>query len=152
MREERQRALVERLRILPGPQERLSALAARGRKLPALPPDERTEAHLVPGCVSRVWLAASVEAGAFHVRGDCEAALVKGLVALLCELVEGLPVEEVASLPDECPVWRELGLDGQISPTRLRGLAAVWRRLRGLATSPAQVDGGPSSGIVANGQ
>lgn len=133
MSAERQRALVERLRILPGPQERLSALAARGRKLPALRAGEQTPDRLVPGCVSRVWLAASVEDACLRVRGEADAALVKGLVALLCELVEGLPVAEVAALPEECSIWRELGLDGQISPTRLRGLAAVWGRLRDLA-------------------
>lgn len=135
MREERQREMVERLRILPGAQERLSALAARGKKLPPLLEGERSEAALVPGCVSRVWLVGEVRDGRMHFRGDGDSAMVKGLAALLCALVEGLPVAEVARLPETCSVWAELGLDGQISPTRLRGLEAVWRRLRELAQS-----------------
>lgn len=132
MRAERQREMVERLRILPGAQERLSALAARGKKLPPLREGERSEAVLVPGCVSSVWLVGEALDGRMHFRGDCDSAMVKGLAALLCALVEGLPVAEVASLPEACSVWAELGLDGQISPTRLRGLDAIWRRLREL--------------------
>lgn len=137
MRAERQRQFVERLSILPGAQERIATLAARGKKLPSLREGERSEANLVPGCVSSVWLAGEAVEGRMHFRGDCEAALVKGLAAFLCALVEDLPVAEVAALPDECTVWTELGLDGQLSPTRLRGLGAVWRRLREIAQTAA---------------
>lgn len=140
MREERQRELVERLRILPGAQERIAALAARGKKLPPLREGERTEKNLVPGCVSHVWVCGEAVDGRMHFRGDCEAALVKGLAAFLCALVEDLPVAEVVALPEECSAWRELGLDGQLSPTRLRGLATVWLRLRDLARQASSVE------------
>ncbi len=132
--EARQSEFVRRLRVLPGTQERLSTLADRGRKLPALRDGERTESALVPGCVSRVWLTGEAVNGHMRFRGDCESAMVKGLAALLCAIVEDQLVADVAALPDECPVWADLGLDGELSPTRLRGLANVWRRLRGIAS------------------
>ncbi len=134
---DRQRAYVDRLRILPGAQERLSALVARAAKLPAPRPEERSTPSLVPGCVSQVWLAGEFLDGAMRFRADADSALVKGLVAALCTLVEGLPPGEIAQIADEPELWRELGLDGHLSPTRLRGLGNVWRRLRALARAAA---------------
>ncbi|MGB8168285.1 MAG: SufE family protein [Chthoniobacteraceae bacterium] len=130
---EKQRQLIAKYRIIEDAHERLAAITARGRKWPAPSDDERTEAHRVQGCVSPVWLAGSIEDGRCRFRVAAESSLVQGLAALLCELYDGEPPAEVASVEPE--LMHELGLERQLSPTRLNGLANVRRVIREFATA-----------------
>jgi cysteine desulfuration protein SufE len=121
------------LRIIEDPQERLAAIVARARKWPGPAVEERTDAHRVAGCVSQVWLVGRVEDGLCHWRMDADSPLVKGLVALFCELCEGAAPAEVAAFEPE--LVTALGLDRQLSPTRLNGLASVSQTMRAFAQS-----------------
>ena len=129
--EEKQNQLIARLRMIEDAHERLAALTARGKKWPAPAAEERIDAHRVPGCVSRVWLIGDVIDGRCHWRMDAESPLVKGLVALLCELTDGVSPAEVATFEPE--ILGALGLDRQLSPTRLNGLTAVAQTMRAFA-------------------
>jgi cysteine desulfuration protein SufE len=128
---EKQQQLIARLRLIEDAHERLAAITARGKKWPAPAEDERTEAHRVPGCVSRVWLIGRVEDGVCRWRMDADSPLVKGLVTLLCEATDGATSAEVAAFEPE--IVPALGLDRQLSPTRLNGLAAVAQTMRAFA-------------------
>jgi cysteine desulfuration protein SufE len=129
---DRQREMVARLAIIEDPQERLAALISRGKKWPAPEPAQMTEPYRIRGCQSRVWLVPTVEEGQCHFRMECDSPMVKGLVALLCELYEGGTACEVREL--EPTLIEELGLSRMISPTRLNGLAAVRTRIREFVT------------------
>ena len=129
---DRQRELVERLRIIEDPQERLSALMSRAKKWPAPDRADLTDAYRVRGCQSRVWIVPTLQDGKCHFRMECDAPMVKGLVALLCELYEGGTPEEVRDF--EPGLIEELGFSRMVSPTRLNGLAAVRTRIREFAT------------------
>lgn len=132
----KQQQLIARLQIIEDAHERLAAIVARGRKRPPLTEAERTDASRVQGCVSPVWLTVSInESGRCRFRVAAESPLVLGLVALLCELYDGEPAEEVAAL--EPALFDELGLSRQLSPTRLNGLANVRRVIREFAQSAA---------------
>ena len=124
--------MVDRLRIIEDPQERLSALMGRAKKWPAPAPAQMNDAYRVRGCQSRVWLVPTVEEGKCHFRMECDAPMVKGLVALLCELYEGAPPDEVREF--EPTLVEDLGFTRMISPTRQNGLAAVRARIREFAT------------------
>lgn len=128
---EKQQHFVERLSVIEDAHERLAAITSRGGKWPAPPPEHRVDAHRVPGCVSRVWLVGRVEDGRCRWQMDAESPLVKGIVALLCELTDGIPPAEVASFEPE--IVTALGLDRQLSPTRLNGLAKVAQTMRAFA-------------------
>jgi cysteine desulfuration protein SufE len=128
---EKQQHLVERLGLIEDAHERLAAITARGAKWPAPPAEQRIDAHRVPGCVSRVWLVGRVEDGRCRWQMDAESPLVKGIVALLCELTDGATPAEVAIFEPE--IIAALGLDRQLSPTRLNGLAAVAQTMRTFA-------------------
>ena len=130
---EKQRQLIAKYRIIEDPHERLAAIAARGRKSPALTPQERTEANRVQGCVSAVWLVPELKDGRCHFRVAAESALVQGLATLLCDLYDGEPPADVAALEPE--VMHGLGLERQLSPTRLNGLANVRRVIREFAAA-----------------
>ncbi|HMC58735.1 MAG TPA: SufE family protein [Candidatus Solibacter sp.] len=131
--EARSHEIVRRLQVLPGAAERLAALTDRSRRLPPPRDDERHDAHLVPGCVSRVWLVGEIVGDRMQFRADADSQLVKGLVTLLWEITNDQPATDLAESPDEPAVLAALQLDGQLSPTRLHGVGQVWRRMRAFA-------------------
>jgi cysteine desulfuration protein SufE len=128
---ETEQSLLDELALLPDPHERLAHLIRRAEWRAPLPPAERLDIALVPGCVSRVWLAASLEGGRCHFRVAADSPMVLGLMGLLCDVYEGAPPSEVASV--ETTVLTRSGLDRTLSPTRLQGLAHARSRLRHLA-------------------
>lgn len=122
---QRQDAWIARYAVLPDAHERLAALASRRSALEPLPPEACVDAALVPGCVSRVWLVGSLEDGRCRFRMRAESALVRGLAAALCELYDGATPREI--LEEEPRLFEALGIEANLSPTRLNGL----RHLRG---------------------
>ena len=130
---EKQRQLIAKYLIIEDAHERLAAITARGRKWPAPRDDERIEANRVQGCVSPVWLVGSFSEERCHFRMAAESALVQGLAALLCELYDDAPAADIVAVEPE--LMHELGLERQLSPTRLNGLANIRRVIREFATT-----------------
>jgi cysteine desulfuration protein SufE len=108
-------------------QERLTVAMGWKTGLAALKDEERVDQNLVRGCMSRVWLAASMEEGRCRFRADSDSVMVLGLVRLMCGIYDGATPEEVVG--EEPVVMEELGILRNLSPTRQNGLAAVRRRL-----------------------
>lgn len=128
---ERQQQLIEDFLLIENPQERLSAVVDRARRLPPLPAELRTDTHRVPGCVSQVWLVGELRDGRCHFRCDAEGPLVKGLVALLCEFFTDAPPAEIVA--SEIDPLAALGLLENLSPTRQNGLTAVRAAIKAFA-------------------
>ena len=120
---QRQSELIARYAILPDAHERLAALTSRRSHLSPLPTEARTDADLVPGCVSRVWLVGSMENGKCRFQMHAESALVKGLAAALCELYDDATPEEILEVEPE--LFEALGIAANLTPTRLNGLAHI---------------------------
>lgn len=135
--EEKQRSLIEDYSLIEDPTERFSAIVDLGRKSPPYPEQERTEAHLVPGCTSRVWLTGWLEEGTAEnvcqFRVDSETPSVHGVATMLCTLYSGASPAAVATV--EPDFLTALGIDRHLTPTRLRGLGNVRRRIREIAES-----------------
>lgn len=128
---EKQAAWREKYLLIPDAQDRLAAIVSRKSRLEPLRENERCDDHLVPGCVSRVWLVAEVVEGRLRVRVDGEAALVKGLAVFLGEFFDGVPALEAAGF--ETTLLEDLGIQRMLSPTRAQGLQKVAARIRALA-------------------
>ena len=136
----KQNELISDLNLIADPHERLSVLVSESASH-ALPAELKTSDHLVSGCVSRVWLAGSLTNGQCLFRCDAESPMVKGLVALLCDLYSGGTPEEVMRVEPE--IWAACGLDRLLSPTRANGLRSVRARIRELAAqmaAPSPID------------
>lgn len=128
---ERQTQLVADYAIIDDPQERLAAIVDRARKIPPLPEAERTEVNRVKGCVSLAWVVGEVRTGRCFFRSDADSPLVRGLLKLLCDFYSGAtPVEVAATEP---ALLEQLGLDRNLSPTRLNGLRSVRAKIRDFA-------------------
>jgi cysteine desulfuration protein SufE len=123
--------LVEDLAVLDDPQERLGLVVDRAKKIPPLPPAERTDANRVHACISVVWLIGEVRDGRCYFRSDAESPVVRGLVALLCEFFSGFPPAILAA--SEVDPLDALGLTQNLSPTRRNGLSATRATIRAFA-------------------
>jgi len=114
-------------------EERFRYVIELGRGLAPLTDDERTDANKVRGCASQVWLVAERTAdGRIQFRGDSDAHLVRGLIAILLRLYSGRTASEILAIDAKEAVER-LGLPGALSTQRSNGLYAMVERIRRIA-------------------
>ena len=107
-----------------------------GKAMEPLPEALMVPATKVEGCASQVWLHPEISGGTFHFRGDSDAMIVRGLIAVLHKLYDGLPVAEVAPLDARAELGR-LGLNDHLSAQRSNGLSAMVQRIRETAAAAA---------------
>ncbi|GHF59347.1 SufE family protein [Seohaeicola zhoushanensis] len=105
-----------------------------GKAMEPLPEALKVPATKVSGCASQVWLHPVIEKGTFHFDGDSDALIVRGLIALLRALYNGLPVTEVAGVDARAELGR-LGLHDHLSAQRSNGLRAMIERIRSVAAA-----------------
>ena len=114
-------------------EDRYRYLIELGRALAPLAESERSEANKVRGCASQVWLATRVEAGntgaRLYIRGDSDAHIVKGLIAVLLAMTDGRRAEEILGV-DAHKAFAELGLADHLTPQRSNGFASMVTRIR----------------------
>lgn len=115
-------------------EDRYRYIIELGRELEPFPEEARTEANKVNGCVSQVWLypqARKSETGetVLDLKGDSDAMIVRGLVAILLALVSGRPVDEIIEMDIRGELER-LGLQEHLTPQRANGLAAMMERVK----------------------
>ena len=110
--------------------EKYRYLIDLGRQLEPLTDEERSEANKVRGCASQVWLVEDESDGKLSLRGDSDAAIVKGLVAVVIAMFGGRTREEVRALDADAKL-AELDLAEHITPQRSNGLVSMIRRLKG---------------------
>lgn len=103
-----------------------------GRAMAPLEDAFKVAATKVDGCASQVWIQPSIVAGLFHFRGDSDALIVRGLIAVLVALYDAVPVAEIAKVDAEAELAR-LGLDEHLSAQRSNGVRAMVERIRSLA-------------------
>ncbi len=119
-------------------EERYRYLIELGRLMEPLPDEARTEANRVKGCASQVWLETRVDHGdgdpRLRWRGDSDAHIVRGLVALMMALYSGRTAREVLST-DAIVIFRELGLSEHLTPQRSNGVRAMVERIRNDASA-----------------
>jgi cysteine desulfuration protein SufE len=114
-------------------EERFRHVIELGRGLEPLTDAERTEANKVRGCASQVWLVPErLPDGRLKFRGDSDAHLVRGLIAILLKLYSGRTPAEILALDAKAAVER-LGLPGALSTQRSNGLFAMVERIRRIA-------------------
>lgn len=116
--------------------DRYRLLIDLGRGLPPMPDVLKTEATRVRGCASQVWLHPSLDDGRLHFAADSDAAIVKGLVALVLMLADGRKPEDID--PGEIRARLDaLGLAKHLSSNRTQGLASMVARIGELAKATA---------------
>jgi len=106
-----------------------------GRMLEPMPEAEHSPDNKVQGCVSQVWLSKRVDRSGgngpvLKYRGDSDAHIVRGLVAILLTLYSGHSPQEILST-DATAVFDEFGFREHLTPQRSNGLRSMVERIRG---------------------
>ncbi len=108
--------------------ERYKHLIALGRDLSPLDDEYKIEENLVRGCQSQVWLHTYTENGNVIFEADSDAAITKGLVALMVRFYSNRSSETIMHTD---PVFiKKIGLQEHLSPTRSNGLASMVKQMK----------------------
>jgi cysteine desulfuration protein SufE len=127
--------IVARLSTTTDPRRRYEYVLWLAKKLQPFPDELRTEEHKVKGCVSQVYVVGELQNGTLHWRGDSDAAITKGLLALLIEGMEGLTPEQAANLD---PAFiAATGLQASLTPSRANGFLNILRLMQAQASALA---------------
>ncbi len=121
----------ERFNRLRSSEDRYRYLIQLGRKLEPYPEEFRNQEHLVPGCLSRVWLVTVEGSDPSEVafRADSDAHIVKGLIAVLLMLYSGRTAEEILSTDVE-GLFERLDLGQHLSVNRRNGFYSMTLKMR----------------------
>jgi cysteine desulfuration protein SufE len=111
-------------------EERYRHVIDLGRQLAPLSPAEHSDANKVRGCASQVWLVTERGASeALTFRGDSDAHIVRGLIAILLRMYSGRSAAEILAF-DAKAAFARLGLTGALSSQRSNGLFSMVERIR----------------------
>ena len=101
--------------------ERYRLLIELGRELDEMPQALKTDATLVRGCSASVWVYPTAQDGTLHFLADSNAAITKGIVALVLSAVQDKPAAEVAAM-DVAAALEPFDLRNQLSSNRTQGV------------------------------
>ena len=102
-----------------------------GNELKPLDEKYKTEQNLIDGCQSRVWLQCDFVDGKLVFTADSDALIVKGIIALLIQVISGHTPKEI--LDADLYFIDKIGLRDHLSPTRSDGLLAMVKQIKAYA-------------------
>lgn len=121
--------MIDDFQFLDDWEDRYMHVIDMGKSLPELTYEEKNETNKVRGCASQVWLITEKTGDRFTFRGDSDAHIVKGLVAIVIEIFSNRIASEILSL-DAKTILEQLGLSEHLSTQRANGLASMIERIR----------------------
>ena len=127
--------IVERLKGTADPKRRYEYVLWLAKKLEPLPGEFRNDAFKVKGCVSQVYVVGQLVDGRLHWQGDSDAAITKGLLALLIQGLEGLDPATAAAI--DPAFLGEMGLQASLTPSRANGFLNILRTMQAQALALA---------------
>ena len=124
--------LVEDFGVLDDWEDRYRYVIELGKSLPELTPAEHNDVNKVRGCASQVWLVSKVVGNGekrLAFRGDSDAHIVRGLIAILLSLYSGRTPREIVETDPEA-VFARIGLREHLTSQRSNGLSSMLARIR----------------------
>ena len=125
---ETQDEIIEEFTALDDWMDRYQMLIDLGEEQAPLVDADKTEQNLIDGCQSRVWILCEEKDGKLHFRADSDALIVKGLVALVLQVVNEHRPDEIYAA--DLYFIERIGLRDHLSPTRSNGLLAMVKQIR----------------------
>jgi cysteine desulfuration protein SufE len=106
-----------------------------GQRLPELSPEAHNPDNAIQGCQSQVWIVMHQnEAGVIELQGDSDAAIVKGLIAVVFILYHQMSPQDIVAF-DVRPWFEQMALTQHLTPSRSQGLEAMIRAIRSKAAN-----------------
>lgn len=131
--------IAENFEFLDDWEDRYKYLIELGNALEPFPESCRDSAHKVNGCVSQVWIVANYPDGEdpiINFKGDSDAHIVRGLIAITLAIFSGRTANEIAEI-DEQVHFQRIGLQEHITPQRSNGLRSMVNRIKQYAAQSA---------------
>ena len=133
--------IVDDFEFLDDWEDRYRYVIELGRTLEPMPDSEKTDESKVQGCVSQVWLTFKIDASdpgdpVLIFRGDSDAHIVRGLVAIMLAACSGKKASEIVAF-DEAALFARLGLMEHLTPQRANGLKSMVARIKNEAKAAA---------------
>lgn len=129
--------IVETFDFLDDWEERYGHVIDMGKSMPPLDDGQKIPATKVDGCASQVWLVPEIRGegadATFHFAGDSDAIIVRGLIAVLHALYDGLTVSDVLKVDAQAELAR-LSLQDHLSSQRSNGVKAMIARIREISS------------------
>jgi cysteine desulfuration protein SufE len=123
--------MVERLGGTADPKRRYEYVLWLAKKLDPLPPDQQTDDIKVRGCVSQVFVRGDLNNGVMRWKGDSDALITKGLLALLIQGLDGLTPDQVQAID---PAFiAATGLQASLTPSRANGFLNILKMMQNQA-------------------
>ena len=124
--------IIDNFELLGDWDQRYQYLVELGERLPRMPDEDKTDANRVIECMSLVHVVAHPDPerpGHLLYSGDCDTAIIKGVVALLVGLFSGKTPADIAAL-DVDDLFKGLRLEKHLSPNRHVGVYAIVNRMK----------------------
>ncbi len=127
--------LIENFSYLSDWEDKYRYLIELGEGMEAFPEAEKTDQNKVHGCQSQVWIIHQKRGDKFYFKATSDAIIVRGLEAVLLTLVNGKTAQEIRTLDLE-GIFKKLGLEENLSPTRRNGFVSMIGRIRNVTKTP----------------
>ena len=123
-----QNNIIEEFSMFDDWMDKYALLIDLGNSLEPLDDRHKTPQNIIEGCQSRVWLNAELNNGIITYQGESDAVLVKGIVALLIQVLSAHTPDEIINT--ELYFIEKIGLREHLSPTRSNGLVAMVKQMK----------------------
>lgn len=108
--------------------DKYNYLIEMGRSVPLIDETQKTDANLIVGCQSRVWLSSEYKDGLIYFTADSDAVITKGIAYLLIRVFSGHTPTEIVEA--ETNFLDQIGLKEHLSPTRSNGLLSMVKQIK----------------------
>ncbi|MEI8046148.1 MAG: SufE family protein [Bacteroidota bacterium] len=108
--------------------DKYNYLIEMGRSVPLIDENQKTDANLIVGCQSRVWLSSEYKDGIIYFTADSDAVITKGIAYLLIRVFSGHTPTEIVEA--ETGFLDKIGLKEHLSPTRSNGLLSMVKQIK----------------------
>ncbi|MBQ8672001.1 MAG: SufE family protein [Alphaproteobacteria bacterium] len=100
-----------------------------GRQLEPLEDEYKCEQWKIKGCQSQVWLVPQFNDSHIHFRGDSDAILVKGIIAIVLLIYNDKTKDEIKRI-DIAQIFAKLGLEENLTPSRRNGMMSMVAKIK----------------------
>lgn len=126
--------LIENFSFFDSWEEKYQYVIDLGHKLEPLDEKFKTEEWKIKGCQSQVWLVPEFKNNKISFKGDSDAILVKGIIAIVLTVYNNKSAEEIKNI-DVNKIFVKLGLEENLTPSRRNGMMSMIAKINQYATS-----------------
>ena len=137
---EQQDAVIDEFVDMDDWMDRYQLLIDMGNELEPMDEQYKNNQNLIDGCQSRVWIQCDLREGRLYFQADSDALIVKGIIALLIQVLSGHTPTEI--LDTDLYFIDRIGLRDHLSPTRSNGLLAMIKQIKAYALAYKTKTGG----------